>query len=69
MGINFKAAMDNHADALHLRADRTRILAANIANVDLEEAMAKKYGAGCPGCGFTPCNCGTAEKPWTKGGL
>ncbi len=36
---------------------------ANIANVDLEEAMAKKYGAGCPGCGFTPCQCGTTEKP------
>ncbi len=32
MSINFKAAMDNHADALQLRADRTRILAANIAN-------------------------------------
>ena len=36
---------------------------ANIANVDLGEAMAKKYGAGCPGCGFTPCQCGTTEKP------
>jgi flagellar basal-body rod protein FlgB len=32
MGINFKDALGNHADALHLRADRTRILAANIAN-------------------------------------
>ncbi|MFA9218212.1 MAG: flagellar basal body rod protein FlgB [Sphingomonadaceae bacterium] len=32
MGINFKAALGNHAEALHLRADRTRILAANIAN-------------------------------------
>jgi NTP pyrophosphatase (non-canonical NTP hydrolase) len=36
---------------------------ANIANVDLEEAMARKYGAGCPGCGQSPCRCGTAEKP------
>lgn len=36
---------------------------ANIANVDLEEAMARKYGAGCPGCGQTPCRCGTGEKP------
>jgi len=36
---------------------------ANIADVDLEEAMARKYGAGCPGCGQTPCRCGTAEKP------
>ena len=36
---------------------------ANIAGVDLEEAMALKYGGGCPGCGRTPCACGTAEKP------
>ena len=36
---------------------------ANIANVDLEEAMARKYGAGCPGCGQTPCRCGTVNKP------
>ena len=36
---------------------------ANIADVDLEEAMARKYGAGCPGCGQTPCRCGTSEKP------
>ncbi|MGV7206821.1 flagellar basal body rod protein FlgB [Oxalobacteraceae bacterium A2-2] len=32
MGINFKQAVGVHADALALRADRTRILAANIAN-------------------------------------
>jgi flagellar basal-body rod protein FlgB len=32
MGINFKDAAGVHADALHLRSDRTRILAANIAN-------------------------------------
>lgn len=36
---------------------------ANIANVDLEEAMARKYGGGCPGCGQSPCRCGTSEKP------
>jgi NTP pyrophosphatase (non-canonical NTP hydrolase) len=36
---------------------------ANIAGVDLEEAMARKYGGGCPGCGQTPCQCGTGEKP------
>jgi len=36
---------------------------ANIADVNLEEAMAKKYGAGCPGCGFTPCRCGISNKP------
>ncbi|MYM34720.1 flagellar basal body rod protein FlgB [Duganella sp. FT50W] len=32
MGINFKDAAGLHADALALRAERTRILAANIAN-------------------------------------
>ncbi|CAN7284081.1 flagellar basal body rod protein FlgB [Pseudoduganella sp. LjRoot289] len=32
MGINFKDAVGVHSDALHLRAERTRILASNIAN-------------------------------------
>ena len=36
---------------------------ANIAGVDLEEAIRAKYGNGCPGCGKSPCVCGTAEKP------
>jgi NTP pyrophosphatase (non-canonical NTP hydrolase) len=36
---------------------------ANIANVDLDAAIAKKYGAGCPGCGQVPCVCAVAEKP------
>jgi flagellar basal-body rod protein FlgB len=32
MSINFKDALGAHADALQLRAQRTRVLAANIAN-------------------------------------
>jgi NTP pyrophosphatase (non-canonical NTP hydrolase) len=36
---------------------------ANIAGVDLAEAIAAKYGAGCPGCGHAPCRCDRAEKP------
>ena len=32
MAINFKDALGVHADALDLRAQRTRILASNIAN-------------------------------------
>src|SRR5471032_764017 len=32
MAINFKDAVGLHEDALHLRAERTRILASNIAN-------------------------------------
>jgi NTP pyrophosphatase (non-canonical NTP hydrolase) len=31
---------------------------ASIAGVDLEHAVAEKYGAGCPRCRSTPCDCG-----------
>jgi NTP pyrophosphatase (non-canonical NTP hydrolase) len=36
---------------------------ANVAGVDLSEAVARKYGAGCPGCGRFVCTCADAEKP------
>jgi NTP pyrophosphatase (non-canonical NTP hydrolase) len=36
---------------------------ANTAGVDLDEAVRRKYGGGCPGCGRTPCGCAPAEKP------
>ena len=36
---------------------------ANIAHVDLEQAVLEKYGRGCPGCGNLVCSCGLAEKP------
>lgn len=36
---------------------------ANIAGVDLEEAVQAKYGAGCPGCRQSPCMCDQMEKP------
>lgn len=36
---------------------------ANTVGVDLDEAIARKYAAGCPGCGKTPCACGLTEKP------
>jgi NTP pyrophosphatase (non-canonical NTP hydrolase) len=36
---------------------------ANIAGVDLEGAVAAKYGGGCPGCRRAPCVCDQAEKP------
>jgi NTP pyrophosphatase (non-canonical NTP hydrolase) len=36
---------------------------ANVADVDLAEAVAKKYGTGCPGCGQLICICANAEKP------
>ncbi len=36
---------------------------ANVAGVDLTEAVLKKYGAGCPGCGRFQCICPDAGKP------
>jgi NTP pyrophosphatase (non-canonical NTP hydrolase) len=36
---------------------------ANLAGVDLEAAVQRKYGSGCPGCGRQPCICARAEKP------
>ena len=36
---------------------------ANVAEVDLEDAVRGKYGDGCPGCGQLLCTCPDAEKP------
>lgn len=36
---------------------------ANVAGVDLSEAVSRKYGAGCPGCGQLVCTCPDSEKP------
>ena len=36
---------------------------ANIAGVNLDEAMALKYGSGCPYCKKVPCTCEPSEKP------
>ena len=36
---------------------------ANIKNVDLTQALAQKYGSGCPGCGKLICQCPDSEKP------
>ena len=36
---------------------------ANVAGVDLTEAVARKYGTGCPGCGQFVCVCPDAGKP------
>ncbi|MBM4068426.1 MAG: nucleotide pyrophosphohydrolase [Planctomycetes bacterium] len=36
---------------------------ANSAGVDLEAAVQRKYGSGCPGCRQIPCACDQAEKP------
>jgi NTP pyrophosphatase (non-canonical NTP hydrolase) len=36
---------------------------ANVAGVDLSEAVHRKYGKGCPGCGNFVCTCPDAGKP------
>jgi len=36
---------------------------ANIVGVDLSEAVHRKYGEGCPGCGQFICTCPDSEKP------
>lgn len=36
---------------------------ANVAGVDLDQALRRKYGSGCPGCGEFVCRCSPAEKP------
>jgi NTP pyrophosphatase (non-canonical NTP hydrolase) len=36
---------------------------ANVAEIDLNAAVMKKYGQGCPGCGQMECACGDSEKP------
>jgi NTP pyrophosphatase (non-canonical NTP hydrolase) len=36
---------------------------ANIRGIELEEAVLRKYGRGCPGCQAVPCVCDPAEKP------
>lgn len=36
---------------------------ANVAGIDLEDAMRLKYGQGCPGCGQWICVCDPQAKP------
>jgi NTP pyrophosphatase (non-canonical NTP hydrolase) len=54
-----------HEDRLSEFADVLAWLAtiANVAGVDLAEAVTRKYGSGCPGCGQFVCACADAEKP------
>ena len=36
---------------------------ANVVDVDLDAAVRRKYGSGCPGCGQFACVCDDAGKP------
>lgn len=55
----------SHDERLEEFADVLAWLAtiANVAGVDLAEAVARKYGSGCPGCGQFICTCADADKP------
>ena len=55
----------SHEDRLGEFADVLAWLTtmANVAGIDLSEAIAKKYGSGCPGCRKFVCTCPSSEKP------
>ena len=36
---------------------------ANVVDIDLTQAVAAKYGTGCPGCGKLRCDCPDEGKP------
>ncbi len=60
------ALRDRSTDAGNLALEFADVLAwlatlANIAGVDLGDAMRRKYGTGCPKCNATPCACGAAK--------
>jgi NTP pyrophosphatase (non-canonical NTP hydrolase) len=60
------AALRDRRDAANLALEFADVLAwlatlANIAGVDLDAAMARKYGGGCPRCQSSPCACDTAK--------
>ena len=60
------ALRDRSTDPDNLALEFADVLAwlatlANIAGVDLDDAMRRKYGAGCPKCGATPCVCEKAK--------
>jgi NTP pyrophosphatase (non-canonical NTP hydrolase) len=60
------AALRERARADELTLEFADVLAwlatlANIAGVNLDEAMARKYGMGCPRCRLSPCACGAAK--------
>jgi NTP pyrophosphatase (non-canonical NTP hydrolase) len=62
------SGMQNAATKEELALEFADVLAwlatiANVVDVDLEDAVRRKYGGGCPGCGKLACTCPDAEKP------
>lgn len=62
------AALRDDSPHEELSAEFADVLAwlatiANVAGVDLQQAVLDKYGDGCPGCGQMVCRCSDADKP------
>jgi len=62
------AAALRHGDRAEQAEEFADVLAwlttiANVAGVDLTEAVLAKYGNGCPGCHTSPCSCSGGQKP------
>jgi NTP pyrophosphatase (non-canonical NTP hydrolase) len=62
------SALQSGHDRQNLEEEFADVLAwlatiANVAQVDLAQAIEKKYGKGCPGCGLLVCTCAIDEKP------
>jgi len=55
----------SHEDKMEEFADVIAWLTtmANVVGVDLSDAVTRKYGSGCPGCGHFVCTCSLSEKP------
>jgi NTP pyrophosphatase (non-canonical NTP hydrolase) len=56
------------SDRINLEEEFADVLAwlttiANVADIDLTKAIARKYGSGCPGCNLYVCQCDDAGKP------
>lgn len=62
------AALRDDSPKDELAAEFADVLAwlatiANVAGVDLQQAVVAKYGHGCPGCHEMVCVCSDAAKP------
>jgi NTP pyrophosphatase (non-canonical NTP hydrolase) len=61
-------AINGRTSRENLRHEFADVLAwlttlASIANVDLHEVAAERYGKGCPRCKAIPCACGEKRSP------
>lgn len=62
------SALQTGTDRDNLEEEFADVLAwlttiANVAQIDLAQAISKKYGQGCPGCKLLVCTCALEEKP------